>query len=67
MNKWYKSHTMQYNKHTINNVKCTLSKTSIKVIGISVVAQRVRNPTSMDLIPGLTQRVKDPSLPQAEM
>ena len=37
--------------------------------GVPVVAQRIKNPTSIHedsgLIPGLTQGVKDPVLPRA--
>ena len=39
------------------------------ISGVPVVAQRVKNPTSIHedagLSPGLTQEVKDPALPQA--
>ena len=41
-----------------------------EIYGVLLVAQWVKNPTSihkdMDLIPGLTQWVKDPALPQTE-
>ena len=55
----------------LNNVfDLYLSKIRFKnILGVTIVAQQVKNPTSMHedvgLIPGLSQWVKDPVLPRA--